>query len=325
MSELSATATVLSRSRIADLIDDDDTGLASAFRRVELAPGEVLFRQGTAHDGLYVVDAGEVQVCRQLPGQRELELARLGPGELMGEISLLGGGNHSATVRALGPCTLLFLRWTEFDAYTIVGDPSALGLRRRIVAIACARLRDAYRGLATSPRSSQVRRAGSRGCETQEAPLPATVPPLQYLSQLALFVGMEPEFVSLLLSRSRALRVPRGYVVQPEGAEVDVCHVVLNGAVEDVVRQDTSLRRVGFAGPGHACGAVGLLDGEPAPATSVARDRTLLLVIDRDELESLLAEPGPSSRALRAAIEADVTLSLSTTERALAQLAAEAG
>ena len=135
---------------------------------------------------------------------------------------------------------------------------------------------------------------------------------------------MEPEFVSLLLSRSRALRVPRSYVVQAEGASTDVCNVVLNGAVEDVVRQGASLRRVGFAGPGHACGAVGLLDGEPAPATSVTRDRTLLLVIDRTELESLLDEPGPGPRALRAAIEADVTRSLNTTERALAQLAAEA-
>jgi CRP-like cAMP-binding protein len=283
----------------------------------------VLFRQGTSHDGLYVVLDGEVQVCRQLPGQRELELARLRAGDLMGEISLLGGGDHTATVRALGSCTLLFLSRTDFDAQTTVGDPNALELKRRIVAIACARLRDAYRALETSLAGTPVLRAGSRRAETRKVPLAAMVPPRQYLSRLALFSGLEADFVTRLLSRSHALCVPRGHVVQAKGAAVQACHVVLNGAVEDVVSRGTSLRRVGFAEPGHACGAVGMLDGEPAPAMSVARERTLLLAIDRHDLQSLLDEPGPGSRALRAAIEADVTRSLNTTERALSQLATE--
>jgi CRP-like cAMP-binding protein len=323
MSELAASAALAPRSPITELIADERCGLAPALERVMLAPGAVLFRQGTPQDGLYVLD-GEVQVCRQLPGQRELELARLVPGDVIGEISLLGGGNHSATVRALGPCTLHFLRRTAFEAYAIVGDRCALELRRRIVAIACARLRDAYRALQTSLDGTEVRRAGSRPRASQDEPLPEPMPPLRYLSRLALLGDLEPAFVSALLSRSRAVRIARGHVVQAEGAEPDVFYVVLSGAVEDFVSHDTSLRRVGFAGPGHACGAVGVLDGLPAPATSVARELTLLLAIGRHDLESVLDEPGPGGRALRAAIEAEVVNGLSTAERALSQLAAEA-
>ena len=310
-------AALLSGVELFDGVAERDlAGLASSFKRVELAPGELLWRQGTPPDGLYFLLEGEVQVCRQLPGERELELARLRSGEVMGEIPLLGGaGNHSASVRAIGRCTLLCLRRAAFEAHVIAGDPAALELKRRIVAIACARLRDSYRSLDTE---HQV--TGRRDEPHGEA-LPAMLPPRSYLSRLPLFRGLEPDFIDDLLARGRPISLPRGCVVQHEGDQPDACYVVVNGAVEDVLCRGSASRRVGFAGPGHAVGGVGLLDGEPAPVSSVARERTVLLAIDREHFEALQNDFDASSRAFTTAIEADVLRSLETAERALSHLA----
>lgn len=298
------------------LAEGELAGIASLFRRVVLTPGEFLWRQATPPDGLYFLLEGEVQVCRQLPGERELELARLGSGEVMGEIPLLGGtGNHSASVRAIGRCTLLCLRREQFEAHVIAGDPPALELKRRIVAIACARLRDNYRALVTEHQVARRRR------EPQGEAVPAMLPPRSYLSRLPLFRRLDPDFLADLLTRGRAISLPRGCVVQHEGDQPDACYVVLNGAVEDVLCRGSASRRVGLAGPGHAVGGVGLLDGGPAPVSSVTRERTLLLAIDREHFAALQNDYGVSSRAFTTAIEADVRRSLETAERALSHLA----
>jgi CRP-like cAMP-binding protein len=54
----------------ADIPAEDLEEFASAFARVEVAAGEMLWRMGTEVEGLHVLLSGEVQVSRRLPGQR---------------------------------------------------------------------------------------------------------------------------------------------------------------------------------------------------------------------------------------------------------------
>ena len=290
-------------------------GLAPAFTRIELAPNQLLWEQATPYDGLYVLLGGQVQVCRRLPGERELELARLGPGEVMGELPLLGGGTHSASVRALGDCSLLFLSAAEFEARTLTGETAVLQLRQRIAAIACARMRRAL-GLLAGPGPIHEPRDPQHGER-----IVAAMPPRSYVSRLALLRRLEPALVDELLDRGTVLYVPRGHVLQREGTAPERCCVTLNGAVEDVLQRDGASLRVGFAGPGRAFGYLGLLDGQPAPVSSVARERSLVLAIDPEHFEHLWQSRGPRVRAFAAEIEADVIRSLEVAERALSHLA----
>ncbi len=300
---------------------DDLDGIAPLFERVELDLGDVLWRQGTPCKGLCVLLAGQVQVCRRLPGDRELELARLGPGEVMGEIPLLGRGAHSATVRAVERCSLWFLSRDEFEARTISGDPGALELRRRIVAIACSRLRRAYTALAATFGPAHRTKPATPGASQLAESHPTAMPPREYLSRLALFGGLEPAFVTEIVDRATVLSVPRGHVLQAEGTEPRCCYITVNGAVEDTVRRCDTTLRVGFTGPGHAFGYLGLLDGRPAPATSVTRERSVLLALEPDVFSTLMHARGAQSRAFVAAIEADLIGSLQTAERTRSHLA----
>jgi CRP-like cAMP-binding protein len=293
---------------------------ASAFERVELEAGEVLWRQATPVDGLHVIVSGEGQVCRRLPGERELEIARIGPGDVLGEIPLLGGGTHSATVRALTPASLLFLDRSEFTARMHSRQPGALELRRRIVAIACDRLRRLYDGLV-----AMAVEAGARGPLPPDVAAPGSVgsppgcevepPPLEYVLRLPLFRGLNPELVSALLQVGTTLHVPRGCVIVAEGTRPSAFYVTLNGAVEEVLAHGMSKCRVSFAGPGRAFGFLGLLDGGRATMNAIARERSTILAIGQHDFDTLLRAGEERSRAFAAAVESDLMLSLREAER----------
>jgi CRP-like cAMP-binding protein len=81
----------------------------------EVAPGTVIIREGDAGQGLFVVLAGEVEVCKQQPNGSELALARLRAGEVFGEMSLINNQPTTATVRAARPSTILFLAREYFQ------------------------------------------------------------------------------------------------------------------------------------------------------------------------------------------------------------------
>jgi CRP-like cAMP-binding protein len=75
--------------------------------------------------------------------------------------------------------------------------------------------------------------------------------------------------------------------------------------------------RVALAVPGRAFGYAGLLTGSAATATAVARERSVVLVVEPDEVEALLATDG-----FEAAIEHDIVIALRQAERPQARLAA---
>jgi len=91
-------------------LDDIELGrLAAVAETVELAPGTILLREGEAGDSLFVVLTGELAVSKR-SGNADIPLAVVGPGEVQGELAVLEGRPRSATVRAVGPATLLRLR-----------------------------------------------------------------------------------------------------------------------------------------------------------------------------------------------------------------------
>lgn len=84
-------------------------GLLESFidkvKLVELASGQVLFREGDTGNTLYVIAEGEVVVYSE--GPPRVQLSRLGEGDFFGEIALVTDQPRSATIEALAPTELL--------------------------------------------------------------------------------------------------------------------------------------------------------------------------------------------------------------------------
>lgn len=101
--------------------------LASVARDVEIAAGQVLFRDGDPGDTLYVLKTGRVEVLVD-----EQVVRSHGRGEAMGELALLSGGRRTATVRARRDSSMLALDRAEFDGL-LSGQPEfALALIREL-------------------------------------------------------------------------------------------------------------------------------------------------------------------------------------------------
>ena len=81
----------------------------------DFAPGSVLFEEGQPGDYMYVVQAGEVEIRRQV-GETERVLAVLTPGDFLGEMAILNARPRSATAVVRTPARLLVIEGKTFEA-----------------------------------------------------------------------------------------------------------------------------------------------------------------------------------------------------------------
>lgn len=93
----------------ADLDDSELAVLAQLVDVRDLADGEVLVREGTADEHLYVVAVGLVGVVKYLESDTRLTVATLSVGALAGEMGFVDGSSYHSSLVALGTARVLGL------------------------------------------------------------------------------------------------------------------------------------------------------------------------------------------------------------------------
>jgi CRP-like cAMP-binding protein len=111
--------------------------IASTSRTTRLRAGAVVFREGEAPDGCYLILKGAVKVAMAEPGGQESLLAILGQGDVVGEMALLDRLPRSATVTALKGCELCHLPAAAFDRLA----QTDVAVYRELLRLLSARLR----------------------------------------------------------------------------------------------------------------------------------------------------------------------------------------
>jgi len=122
------------------LSDDVLEHLAKTLKPIQLAPGDLVFREGEPAHEMYVLLDGEVEVLKRSRGGRDHRVALLGPTDCFGEMSVVDMQPRSATVRAVAPSRLLRMSTEDMDAlyrhdlksYALVTLNIARDLSRRL-------------------------------------------------------------------------------------------------------------------------------------------------------------------------------------------------
>ena len=285
-------------------------GLAEELVPIELEAGQELWRQGHAADGLYIVVVGTLRISARLPGGRESAVGEVGPQGVVGELALLDSGTRTAGARAIEPTRLLRLARRDFRALVAGHDPGARAVRRRLLELACRRLAARHQMLAETLDGERITTRTARG-----EPTPSPDP--DYLLRLSFFRHYRPDELQALLVRGSLEWVAPGTVLVAEGKRSPGLLVTLNGAVEEAIRRDTNAIRTALLGPGRAFGHAGLLAGHTATADAVARERSVVLVVEADQLERELTDD-----AFATAIEEQTVAGLRQAQRPQARLAA---
>jgi CRP-like cAMP-binding protein len=158
-------------------------------------PGELVFAEGDACAGLYIVEQGHIRIFKSSAGGREQVLSIDGPGSSVAELPVFDGGPYPASGSAVDQVTLLLLKKSDFHALCLAHPEVALKvlrvvgsrLRRLVGIIEELSFTTVRRRLA----SFLVRLARQEGTEI-------TIPAHQ---ELAAQIGTVRELVSRNLSR----------------------------------------------------------------------------------------------------------------------------
>lgn len=115
--------------------------------------GELIFAEGDAPTGAYLIESGRIEITTTQHGERRL-LSELGPGMLLGEMAVLDDSPRTATARALTDCRLTPIDADQFAERLAAADP----IVRALLLSQLARYRSA---LATLTGATTIRSAGS--------------------------------------------------------------------------------------------------------------------------------------------------------------------
>ncbi len=92
--------------------------------------GEMIFSEGDACGGLYVIEAGNVRIFKSSASGREQVLAIEGAGGSVAELPVFDGGNYPASASAVGETTVLFVSKNDFQALCLEHPRVALKVLR---------------------------------------------------------------------------------------------------------------------------------------------------------------------------------------------------
>jgi Fe-S-cluster-containing hydrogenase component 2 len=119
-----------------DLPDEDLDSLVEGAQMKKFDGGDVLFAEGAAADGLYLLRRGSVTISRKIGGH-DIVLSYVAAGNYVGEMALLTDAPRTATVKAAVATEAIILEGARFKE--IVGKHK--GLRERVEAQLLSRIR----------------------------------------------------------------------------------------------------------------------------------------------------------------------------------------
>lgn len=135
---LKTTEAVLRKTQLfATLTDREMHTLSARVSKKHFDRGEVLFSEGDACHGLFVVATGRIRIFKLSPSGREQILAVEGPGSSFAELPVFDGGVYPASASALEDAEVLFISRKDFQNYCREHPEVAL----KVLAVVGARLR----------------------------------------------------------------------------------------------------------------------------------------------------------------------------------------
>ncbi|HVA94000.1 MAG TPA: Crp/Fnr family transcriptional regulator [Candidatus Dormibacteraeota bacterium] len=121
----------------ANLTEQEMHALAPRVSKKLFQRGELLFGEGDACTGLFLVAKGKIRIFKLSPAGREQVLAVEAPGSSFAELPVFDGGNYPASASALEDSEILFISRKDFQNFCREHPEVAL----KVIAMVGSRLR----------------------------------------------------------------------------------------------------------------------------------------------------------------------------------------
>jgi CRP-like cAMP-binding protein len=121
----------------ANLTEAEMRALCARANNKQFHRGELLFNEGDACTGLFLVASGKIRIFKMSAAGREQVLAIEGPGSSFAELPIFDGGNYPASASALEDSEVLFISRKDFQNFCREHPEVAL----KVIAVVGSRLR----------------------------------------------------------------------------------------------------------------------------------------------------------------------------------------
>ena len=267
--------TVLSRNLRSSLSTADQTNAVNQLRVMPLFTGvsddvlramarrmlfqhvparEIVFRQGSVGEALYLVENGDIELNASLESPDDV-LARVGPGGFFGEMSLLTGRPSAVNARALNDVNLWVLYRKDFEE--LMGQYPALSMA--ISRALAARLAD----------------ADERSVD-------------RHLKRIPLFAGLSSPQLDDVASRLTPERFRRGETIFVQNEIGNTLYLIETGRVNLTTVIEGQAYDLPTLHSGDFFGERSLLAEEPHTTTAVAQTDVDLWALAREDFEALV-------------------------------------
>jgi len=302
-------------------LDADEQGdLLRLAEPCSFAAGEVIFEQGDAADGMYVLERGRVRLWVRLLGEEQVALAEVGAGQILGEFALIDSGVRSASAEVLEPVEGCFFSHRRFDLLRADHRSAARRTMHELRMSLCQRLRAASRDLGESPPAfyeHTQRSTDPPPVESAPVRSPASELDFARLRILPLFVRFSEAELDKLLAPLWIRKVPRGHVLFNHGDPGGSAFATIRGAVEVIAGPRNKWRRQAILGPGRMFGLVAALDGQHRETSAAVRESAVVLEIPQDELQAHLQGHSATREKFADAVHEALIAALRATNRTL--------
>lgn len=240
--------------------------------------GDVVFKQGSAGDTMFIIHTGALAVIRETEGTSTV-VARLNPGDFVGEMALVDQEPRSATVKAMEETVLVPITRSFLLKHSARDTKFILNLMESL--------------------SDRLERVDEmlkwRFAESGPPAQPADGPP-----------GDEPRSAAFLRSFGDSMdpgalvKLNQGEIIFRTGDPGQEMFIILDGEVH--ISQEEGGQRYVQARftKGHFFGEMALVSGRPRVATAVAAAPTVLMPISRETfLGKVQADPEVALHAVQ--------------------------
>jgi CRP/FNR family cyclic AMP-dependent transcriptional regulator len=231
--ETASVKQILKSTPLFAALDDSELSSLAALCGIRSYPaGEILFFEGEACKGLYIVVDGRVRIFKTSPGGREHVLAVEGAGSSVAELPVFDGGSYPASAAAMENTRALFVSRADLRAICLEKPEVSLKLLQ-VVGARLRRLVGIIEELSFTTVRHRLISWLLRQAKSEGRPSPRGTVFFLTLShqELASQIGTVRELVSRNLARLQAQDLIEIHgreitILNPEGLEADLASIV---------------------------------------------------------------------------------------------------
>lgn len=319
---------LLSAGKLADVplfagLDENDRAeLADAFVPRHFVDGDAILVQNERAEGLFLIDAGRVDIGKRLPGGGLAKLAEVGPGEVIGDMALIGRDlRRSAMGIARGPVATWYLPADQFRAALSQLRPASLRLQAELGQLVAGRVvakaADIGRLISDGPDAFTPRpqRALAPVVEDIFTPEP-------FLAKLPCCAAMTSAQRLAFWNAGERIEAGADTDLAAVGGASDTAWLVIRGAVRSALPHRDGIYQLTVTGPGQLVGIAAMLAGRAHDRLLRTSEQSTLLAFDRATFTEMLNTGDALSRELGASVNADLVTALDALDQVEARILA---